>query len=115
MTDSRLRQLERALATSPSVGLLHQLDAARRRVGDGPWLPVRVSDSWRWDADAFIRLRLRAAGEGVGLTDRVPRVVLHEWFGRIAEAVRRGDRLPIVPKLRKGGITWPIRHTWQAL
>jgi hypothetical protein len=40
--DAEVRRLGRVLEADPSRENLERLDSARRRVGDGPWLPTVV-------------------------------------------------------------------------
>lgn len=78
MSDSTLRALERQLALNPrSQACLDALDAARRRAGDGPWLPG-VRDSILCDAFlAFVDLQdLVFAGFGCNEWD----IIYHEDY-----------------------------------
>lgn len=43
--DAEVRRLKRELESDPSAERLDRLDAARRRAGDGPWLPILESDA----------------------------------------------------------------------
>lgn len=56
--DARLRDLERARDAQPCRETIDALDAARRRAGDGPYLPVRCSDwdRWRGRGQPFLQL-----------------------------------------------------------
>lgn len=82
MSDSRLRRLERLVALNPRDALaLSELDAERRRVGDGPWLPAkRVAPVRPWAGLLGLMW-----GEGIGVTARVERVTLAPWGRRVVE------------------------------
>lgn len=86
MSDHRIRSLERKVAATLSCEALVELDAARRRIGDGPWLPVRRADAWRRTSDALIQLAvlihlmlwLRGSDGGVeGLGDLLDDQILY--------------------------------------